>query len=118
MERNAHRDNRVVNVEQFDKPCTESGNGNSNNMKFGGIRKVLRTTLWPQTELKSTHYQETETNWLKSKRNQLANRKKSNLSIENKILVYKAVIKLVWTYGIELCGCASKSNTAIMQTAQ
>ena len=41
-----------------------------------------------------------------------------NLSIENKILVYEAVIKPIWTYGIELWGCASKSNTAIMQRAQ
>ena len=45
-------------------------------------------------------------------------RRKSNLSIENKLLVYKAVIKPIWTYGIELWGCASKSNRAIMQRAQ
>jgi len=51
-----------------------------------------------------------EINWLIGK--------KSNLSIENKILVFKAVIKPIWTYGIELWGCASKSNTAIMQGAQ
>ena len=44
--------------------------------------------------------------------------RKSNLSIENKLLVYKAVIKPIWPYGIELWGCASKSNTAIMQRAQ
>ena len=72
----------------------------------GRIHKVLRTTLRSQTELESTHYQETETNWfnplnaelipicrllalleahyilhisrirVKSKRNQLANREK------------------------------------------
>ena len=51
-----------------------------------------------------------EINWLIEK--------KSNLSTKNKILVYKAVIKSIWTYGIELWGCASKSNTAIMQRAQ
>ena len=28
------------------------------------------------------------------------------------------MIKPIWTYGIELWGCASKSNTAIMQRAQ
>jgi len=58
-----------------------------------------------QTDLKAK-----EINWLKGR--------KSNLSIENKLLVYKAVIKPIWTYGIELWGCASKSNTAIMQRAQ
>jgi len=36
----------------------------SNSPTTGRIRKVLRTTLWPQTELESTHYQETETNWI------------------------------------------------------
>jgi hypothetical protein len=59
---------------------------------------------------KQTDFKAKEINWLIGK--------KSNLSIENKILVYKAVIKSIWTYGIELWGCASKSNTAIMQRAQ
>jgi hypothetical protein len=34
----------------------------SNSPTTGTIRKVLRTTLRSQTELESTHYQETETN--------------------------------------------------------
>jgi len=42
----------------------------------------------------------------------------SKLSLENKLLVYKAVIKPIWTYGIELWGCASKSNAAIIQRSQ
>ena len=32
--------------------------------------------------------------------------------------VYKAVIKPLWSYGIELWGCASKSNIVIMQRSQ
>jgi hypothetical protein len=28
------------------------------------------------------------------------------------------IIKPIWTYGIELCGCASKSNVAIIQRSQ
>jgi hypothetical protein len=43
---------------------------------------------------------------------------KSHLSIQNKLLVYKAVIKLIWSYGIELWGCASKSNVVITQRSQ
>jgi hypothetical protein len=38
--------------------------------------------------------------------------------LENKLLVYKAVIKSIWTYGIELWGCARKSNAAIIQRSQ
>jgi hypothetical protein len=44
--------------------------------------------------------------------------KKSQLSIENKITIYKAIIKPVWTYGIELWGCSKPSNTNILQTFQ
>jgi len=44
--------------------------------------------------------------------------KKSHLSIGNKLLVYKAVIKPIWNYGIELWGCASKSKIVIMQISQ
>jgi hypothetical protein len=40
------------------------------------------------------------------------------LTIENKLLIYKAVIKPIWSYGIELWGCASKSNIVIMQRSQ
>jgi hypothetical protein len=36
--------------------------------------------------------------------------KKSQLSIENKLTIYKAIIKPVWTYGIELWGCSEPST--------
>jgi hypothetical protein len=42
----------------------------------------------------------------------------SPLSLENKTLIYKTILKPIWTYGIELWGCASKSNIAIMQRYQ
>jgi hypothetical protein len=44
--------------------------------------------------------------------------KKSQLSIESKITIYKAIIKPVWTYGTELWGCRKPSNTKILQTFQ
>jgi hypothetical protein len=49
--------------------------------------------------------------------NWLINRK-SQLSLETKITIYKAIIKPVWTYGIELWGCSKPSNTKILQTLQ
>jgi hypothetical protein len=49
--------------------------------------------------------------------NWLINRK-SQLSLENKITIYKAIIKPVWTYGIELCGYSRPSNTKILLTIQ
>jgi hypothetical protein len=77
--------------------------------------KVFRTKLQSQTELENTHQQKTETNRIKAKEINWLTRRKSNLSIENELPVYKAVIKPTWTYGIELWGCATKSNTALMQ---
>ena len=42
----------------------------------------------------------------------------SYLSTQNKITLYKTVIKPVWTYGIQLCGTASNSNIEILQRFQ
>jgi hypothetical protein len=40
------------------------------------------------------------------------------LELESKVLLYKTIIKPIWTYGIELWGCASKSHIAKMQWSQ
>jgi hypothetical protein len=42
----------------------------------------------------------------------------SKLSLENKILLYKTIIKPIWTYGVEIWGCARKSNIYIIQRSQ
>lgn len=42
----------------------------------------------------------------------------SSLSISNKILLYKAVLMPIWTYGIQLWGCTKQSNTQIIQRFQ
>ena len=44
--------------------------------------------------------------------------KKSSFTLENKLLLYKAIMKPIWTYGIELWGCYSKSNVNIIQRLQ
>jgi hypothetical protein len=43
---------------------------------------------------------------------------KSKLSIINKLLVYKVILKPVWTYGIQLWGSASISNIEILENFQ
>jgi hypothetical protein len=42
----------------------------------------------------------------------------SRLSLDNKLLLYKTILKPVWTYGIELWGTASNSNIEILQRFQ
>ena len=44
--------------------------------------------------------------------------RKSQLSLANKVIIYKAVLRPIWTYGIELWGCSKPSNTKILQTVQ
>lgn len=43
---------------------------------------------------------------------------KSQLSLENKFLLYKSILKPVWSYGIQLWGTASNSNIEILQRFQ
>jgi hypothetical protein len=42
----------------------------------------------------------------------------SKLSLENKILLYKTIIKRIWTYEAEILGCASKSDISIIRRSQ
>jgi len=44
--------------------------------------------------------------------------RKSQLSLENKLLVYKAILKPIWTYGVQLWGSASNSNIDILERFQ
>jgi len=44
--------------------------------------------------------------------------RKSKLSLENKLLIYKTILKPIWTYGIPLWGTTSNSNIEILQRFQ
>ena len=44
--------------------------------------------------------------------------RKSQLSLANKLLFYKAILKPIWTYGIQLWGTASNSNIDILERFQ
>lgn len=44
--------------------------------------------------------------------------RKSKLSIENKVMLYKAILKPIWTYGIQLWGTTSASNKNKIQKLQ
>ena len=48
--------------------------------------------------------------WLKGR--------KSKLSLENKLLIYKTILKSIWTYGIPLWVTASNSNIEILKRFQ
>jgi hypothetical protein len=44
--------------------------------------------------------------------------RRSQLSLSNKLLLYKCILKPVWTYGMQLWGCAKPSHTQILQRLQ
>jgi hypothetical protein len=44
--------------------------------------------------------------------------RKSKLFTSNKLLIYKTILKPIWTYGIQLCGTASTSNIEILERFQ
>ena len=50
------------------------------------------------------------TSWLLGRR--------SHLSLPNQLLLYKCILKPVWTYGIQLWGCAKPCHTQILQPLQ
>jgi len=45
-------------------------------------------------------------------------RRKSALSTHNKLVLYKQILKPVWTYGIQLWGCTKPSNTVTIHRLQ
>lgn len=69
----------------------------------------------------------TWTNHIKAKKQQLVIKtrqmnwlinRKSQLSLKNKLTIYKTILVPIWSYGIELWGCAKPTNTKILQTYQ
>ena len=71
-----------------------------------------------QINMEGTHHQKKETTYLKTREMNWLIGKNSPLSLENKLLIYKTVLKPIWTYGIMLWGCASKSNISVIQRYQ
>ena len=81
--------------------------------------KIPGTAPRQQIDMEGTHHQKKETTWSQNKGDKLANREKlTSLSLENKLPIYKTVLKPIWTYGIALWGCASKSNISVIQRYQ
>lgn len=44
--------------------------------------------------------------------------RKSKLPLETKVLLYKSMLRPVWSYGCQLWGCASKSNIKKIEIIQ
>lgn len=83
-----------------------------NDVKYLGMHLDKRltwkkhlATKWKQLDLKLK-----QMSWLLGH--------KSQLSLHNKLILYKVIIKPAWTYGKQLWGCARNSNINLNQRVQ
>jgi hypothetical protein len=84
------------------------------------IEPFSKYPLRRQTEIESAglpsissffvYFLQKKTNRLKTEEINRLTEKISHLSIQNKLLIYKAVIKPIWSYGIQ-CGVGTESAT-------
>jgi hypothetical protein len=81
-------------------------------VKYLGLHldKKLKWQMHIKAKRRQLELKVRTTNWLIHR--------KSQLSLANKITIYKTIIKPVWTYGIEPWGCSKPSNTKILQKFQ
>lgn len=84
----------------------------SESVKYLGLHLDRRLTWKEHIKAKRTqlNYRTKKMYWLLGS--------KSELSLENKVLLYKAILKPIWTYCIQLWGTASNSNIEIIQRYQ
>jgi len=83
------------------------------NDKTGSVRITYRKLTWRKhitTKRKQLDLKLRRLYWIIGR--------KSQLSLENKLLVYKAILKPIWTYGVQLWGSASNSNIDILERFQ
>jgi hypothetical protein len=84
----------------------------SDDVKYLGLRLDRRLT-WHKnifTKRKQLGLTLTKMHWLLGRQSQL--------STSNKLLLYKTILKPLWTYGIQLWGTASISNVEILEIFQ
>jgi GTPase SAR1 family protein len=91
---------------------------NGSNIPHSNTAKYLGMTLDAKLKWKPHVKKKREELGLKYRNLYWLMRRKSDLSTYNKILLYKQILKPIWTYGIQLWGCTSPTNVSIIQRFQ
>ena len=101
---------------------TRKGNWSTVNLydrSLPSVNEVKYLGMYLDKKLTWTkHFKRKKTMDLKRRKTYWLVGRKSQLSLYNKLIIYKAIIKLVWTYGIQLWGAACNSKLDIIQRFQ
>ena len=81
-----------------------------------GLSHIPRVTSRQETHLEKPHLNIEEAAGPQDQR--LDYRETLSAVLHNKLLIYKAILKPTWSYGIEISGCASPSNVTVIQRYQ
>lgn len=85
---------------------------------YSNTAKYLGMTLDAKLHWKEHVKKKKEELQLKSRKMNWLIGKRSNLSVHNKLMLYKQILKPIWTYGIPIWGCAKNNIINIIQRFQ
>lgn len=91
---------------------------NGKEVPYANTAKYLGMTLDAKLKWKEHVKKKKEELNIKLRKMQWLMGRNSQLSIDNKLLLYQQVLKPIWTYGIQLWGCTKKTNLQMIQTFQ
>jgi len=91
---------------------------NKQAIPYAIIAKYLGITLDTKVRWKAHVKQKREELGIKYRKMYWLMGRHSHLSIYNKILLYKQILKSNWTYEVQLWGCTKQSNSALIQHFQ
>lgn len=91
---------------------------NSQQVPYANTAKYLGMTLDTKLKWKEHVKKKKEELSIKFRKMNWLLGRNSELTIHNKLLIYRQILKPVWTYGIQLWGCTKKTNAKIIQTFQ
>ena len=93
-------------------------NINNKQIPYSNTAKYLGITLDAKLRWKAHVKKKREELGIKYKKMYWLLGRNSTLSVHNKLLLYKQILMPVWTYGLQLWGCAKQSNVQIIQRFQ
>lgn len=93
-------------------------NINNNIIPYSNTAKYLGITLDAKLRWKAHVKKKREELGIKYRKLYWLIGRNSTLSLHNKLMIYKQIIRPVWSYGIQLWGCTKQSNINIIQRFQ